>query len=81
MVIEWYLFSILSCLMYMSALSTNCEFVRFLKCLIECKGAVAMFAQQRQEVTLIVLFGMIYGSEALFILPYCALLEITSSVN
>lgn len=65
----------------MSALSTNCEFVKFLKCLIECKGAVAMFAQHWQEVTLIVLFGMIYGSEPLFILLYCALLEITSSVR
>lgn len=65
----------------MSALSTNCEFIKFLKCLIECKGAVVMFAQHWQEVTLIVLFGMIYGSEALFILLYCALLEITSSVR
>ena len=73
MVIEGFLFFILFRLTYMSALSTNCEFVKFLKCLIECKGAVAMFAQQRQEVTLIVLFGMIYGSEALFILLYCAL--------
>lgn len=65
----------------MSALSSNCEFVKFLKCLIECKGAVVMFAQHWQEVTLIVLFGMIYGSEALFILLYYALLEITSSVR
>ena len=81
MVTGWYLFSILSCLTYLSALSTNCDFVKFLKCLIECKGAVAMFAQHWQEVTLIVLFGMIYGSEALFILLYCALLEITSFVR